>query len=309
MAYGARGDMSESPMAIASLHDIGKRYGDRWALRHVHLTLMPGEIVGFIGPNGAGKTTLMRIMAGLSAPSEGHSTVLGEKLNGQRLRTPLGLGLMLEQMGFLTDVSGRANLEMLAGMRRIATSDMIVEILKNVGLDPQDKRPVRAYSLGMRQRLCLAQALMEKPKLLLLDEPTNGLDPAGIVGLRNLLTAVAANGTAIFLASHLLTEVERICHRVILVRGGEIVQELNLRESGPLRVRVVVASEKDADLLLQQGFAAERRADTSTQPTFLITAKGSIAELIRELVAAGIDLEEVAAEKPSLENEFLRLYW
>jgi len=190
----------------------------------------------------------------------------------------------------------------------VATSETIVETLKSVGLDPRDDRPVRAYSLGMRQRLCLAQALMEKPKLLLLDEPTNGLDPSGIVDLRNLLTTVAAGGTSILLASHLLTEVERICHRVLLVRAGEILGELDLRESGPLRVRVVVASEKDADLLQRQGFVAERRADASVAPTFLITPKGTIAELIRELVAAGIDLEEVAAEKPSLEKEFLRLF-
>jgi ABC-2 type transport system ATP-binding protein len=293
---------------VATLHNVGKQYGKRWALRNVNLTLSPGEIVGFIGPNGAGKTTLMRLMAGLSPATEGQLTVLGEKLNGNELHTPIGIGLMLEQMGFIAHLSGKANLEMLAGLQRVATSETITQTLTKVGLDPADRRPVRAYSLGMRQRLCLAQALMEKPKLLLLDEPTNGLDPAGIVDLRKLLTDVAHEGTAIFVASHLLTEVERLCHRVLLVKAGEILKELDLRSPGPLRVRVVVSSEKDADLLAKGDVSAERQTSESGAPTFLVTPNGSIPELIRQLVALGIDIEEISAAHQSLEKEFLTLF-
>lgn len=151
---------------LVSLRDIGKLYGKRWALRHVNLDLSPGEIVGFIGPNGAGKTTLMRIMAGLSAATEGQATVLGSTMGGKTLQTPLGIGLVLEQMGFVAHLSGKKNLEMLAALQKIANEETIVKTLQKVGLDPNDKRPVKTYSLGMRQRLCLAQALMEKPKLL-----------------------------------------------------------------------------------------------------------------------------------------------
>lgn len=299
--------MTESA-PIATLHDVGKLYGKRWALRHVNLELFPGEIVGFIGPNGAGKTTLMRIIAGLSAPTEGRLTVLDSTMDGKELQTPFGIGLVLEHMGFIPHISGKANLEMLAGLRRIATAETIVQTLQNVGLDPKDTRPVRAYSLGMRQRLCLAQALMEKPKLLLLDEPTNGLDPAGIVDLRALLHEVAAQGTAIFIASHMLTEVERICHRVLLVRAGEIIKKLDLRHSGPPRIRLVVTNENDAEKVLQCGVVSERIQSDSEFPTLLVTPGESIPELVRRLVALGVDIEEVMPEKQSLEKEFLTLF-
>lgn len=299
--------MTESA-PVAALHDVGKLYGKRWALRHVNLELFPGEIVGFIGPNGAGKTTLMRIIAGLSAPTEGRLNVLDSTMDGKELQTPVGIGLVLEQMGFITHLSHRANLEMLAGLRRVATSETITQTLQKVGLDPNDKRPVRAYSLGMRQRLCLAQALMENPKLLLLDEPTNGLDPAGIVDLRRLLSEVAARGTAVFIASHLLTEVERICHRVILVRAGEILKTLDLRDSGPPRIRLVVTNENDAEKVLSSDPTAERIPGESSAPTFLLTSNESRPRLVRRLVALGVDIEEIGLEKPSLEREFLTLF-
>lgn len=293
---------------LVSLRDVGKLYGKRWALRHVNLELSPGEIVGFIGPNGAGKTTLMRIVAGLSLATEGQLTVLGSTMDGKELQTPFGIGLVLEQMGFIPHISGKANLEMLAGLRRIATTEMIVQTLQKVGLDPKDTRPVRMYSLGMRQRLCLAQALMETPKLLLLDEPTNGLDPAGIVDLRKLLMEVAAEGTAIFVASHMLTEVERVCHRVLLVRAGEILKEMDLRHPGLLRLRLVVSNEQHAETVLRSGMQVERTASDSDLPTFLLTLNESIPDAIRRIVALGVDIEEVVSAKQSLEKEFLTLF-
>ncbi|HMY15259.1 MAG TPA: ABC transporter ATP-binding protein [Polyangium sp.] len=299
--------MTESA-PITTLHDVGKLYGKRWALRHLNLELFPGEIVGFIGPNGAGKTTLMRIIAGLSAPTEGRLTVLDSTMDGKELQTPLGIGLVLEQMGFIPHISGKANLEMLAGLRRIATTESIVQTLKKVGLDPNDTRPVRAYSLGMRQRLCLAQAIMEKPKLLLLDEPTNGLDPVGIVDLRALLHELAELGTAIFIASHLLTEVERICHRVLLVRAGEVIKTLDLRHPGPTRIRLVVTNENDAEKVLQSDITAERTRSESDLPTLLLTSNESRPQIVRRLVALGVDIEEIGLETPSLEKEFLTLF-
>jgi ABC-type multidrug transport system ATPase subunit len=180
--------------------------------------------------------------------------------------------------------------------------------LQQVGLDPKDTRPVRMYSLGMRQRLCLAQALMEKPKLLLLDEPTNGLDPAGIVDLRQLLTDVAAQGTAIFLASHMLTEVERICHRVLLVRAGEILKDFDLRHPGPAKIRLSVTNQKSVEIVLRSELIAEKIESDSQFPAFLVTVNKSIPALVRHLVALDIDIEELAVEKQSLEKEFLTLF-
>jgi ABC-type multidrug transport system ATPase subunit len=299
---------TQTATSIAVLRGVGKQYGKRWALRGLDLTLSQGEIVGFIGPNGAGKTTLMRIMAGLSASTEGEVTVLGQRLDGRGLRTPAGIGVMLEQMGFLAHLSGRKNLEMLAGLRRLADADRITETLRLVGLDPADRRPVRAYSLGMRQRLSLAQALMEKPRLLLLDEPTNGLDPTGIVHLRELLVQLSAEGTTLFLASHLLTEVERICHRVLLVRGGELLKDMSLLGPAKPRARVVVSTEQDASLVLDSGLPAERLPRDSGPPVLLVTPPGSIPHLIRDLIHRGVSLEEVGPERHSLEEAFLTLF-
>lgn len=298
--------MSSAP--VVSLHNVGKRYGKRWAIRGINLTISPGEIVGFIGPNGAGKTTLIRLIAGLSPRSEGQITVLGEGFGERELRTPPGIGLVLEQMGFLPHWSGRTNLEMLAGLRRVADAAIITATLTRVGLDPEDRRPVRAYSLGMRQRLSLAQALMETPRLLLLDEPTNGLDPAGIIALRELLKQVSTEGTAIFLASHLLTEVERICDRVLLVRAGELLKDIDLRTPGPRRLRIVVSTERDAELLASSGLPAERAPNEGERPTLRITPTGSVPDCIREIVQLGVNVEEAAIERRSLEKEFIGLF-
>jgi ABC-2 type transport system ATP-binding protein len=295
-------------MPLASLRKVGKRFGKQWAIRDIDLTLSPGEIVGFIGPNGAGKTTLMRILAGLTAPTEGEVTVMGERLGGKELYTPPGIGVMLEQMGFIPHLSGRGNLELFAKVSRVPSTAAITGTLKEVGLDPEDRRPVRAYSLGMRQRLLLAQALMDRPRLLLLDEPTNGLDPAGIVDLRHLLTKIAGEGTAIFLASHLLTEVERICHRVLLVRAGQLLKEVDLREAGPPRVRVVVPSERDVELLMNSGLDAERAAAEPGSFAVLVTPRGRLPDLVRAIFEQGVEIEEIHREHRSLEREFLTLF-
>jgi ABC-2 type transport system ATP-binding protein len=297
---------SKAPVAL--LRKVGKRYGKQWAIRDIDLTLHPGEVVGFIGPNGSGKTTLMRLMAGLAAPTEGELTLMGQHMDGRALRTPRGIGVMLEQMGFITHLSGRANLALFAELSRLDVAPLVDETLKQVGLDPSDRRPVRTYSLGMRQRLLLAQALLEKPGLLLLDEPTNGLDPAGIVDLRRLLTAVAAEGTAIFLASHLLTEVERICHRVLLVRDGRMLQEIDLHAAGPARVRVIVPSERDVEILLGTDLSPERATGDSGSPAVLLTPKGPLPDMVRDLVARGVDIEEIHREHLSLEKELLALF-
>jgi ABC-2 type transport system ATP-binding protein len=297
---------SKAPVAL--LRKVGKRYGKRWAIRDIDLTLHPGEVVGFIGPNGSGKTTLMRLMAGLAAPTEGELTLMGQHMDGRALRTPRGIGVMLEQMGFITHLSGRANLALFAELSRMDIAPLVDETLKQVGLDPSDRRPVRTYSLGMRQRLLLAQALLEKPGLLLLDEPTNGLDPAGIVDLRRLLTAVAAEGTAIFLASHLLTEVERICHRVLLVRDGRMLKEIDLHAAGPARVRVIVPSERDVEILLGTDLSPERATGDSGSPAVLLTPKGPLPDMVRDLVARGVDIEEIHREHLSLEKELLALF-
>jgi len=300
-----------SPGPAVRLEGVGKRYGRHWALRGVDLHLLPGEVLGFIGPNGAGKSTLIRLLAGLARRSEGTVEVLGLRL-GDRAMSPDGIGLVPESPQFIPYLSGRRNLEFLAAIRTVAGPAEIAKVLARVGLDPADRRATRKFSLGMRQRLGLAQALMERPRLLLLDEPTNGLDPAGIVELRGIVREAAAGGTAVFMASHLLTEVEQVCDRVILVRDGSIVKEVRRSEQPPEKtVRVVVSGDPDLDALEQW---AQRRgapltpADPKEGPRArLVPVPTSTPELIRELVGAGVSIEEIATVRRSLEREFLDL--
>lgn len=302
------GAVPRAPVVV--LRGVGKRYGQRWAIRNVDLTLRQGEVVGFIGPNGAGKTTLMKLMAGLSQATEGEITVLQHQLHGRTPTTPDGIGLVLEQIGFIPYLSGRKNLAALAAIRGIATADIIDATLMRVGLDPHDKRPVRGYSLGMRQRLGLAQALIESPQLLLLDEPTNGLDPNGIIDLRQLIRQLAQTGTTIFLASHLLTEVEQVCDRAILVQNGAVVREIVPSAEQP-RVRIVVSDDTDADLLIAWAHttstSAKRMNDTTQHPTFHLEAQHPTPYYVRELVAAGINIEAIGQARQTLEEAFLAL--
>ena len=296
---------------VASLKGVGKRFGQRWALRGVDLTLREAEVVGFIGPNGAGKTTLMRLLSGLQRATEGELTVLGRRLDTGTLHAPEGIGMVMEDSGFVPSLSGLKNLELLASLRGVAGDARIMEVLAQVGLDPHDRRPVRTWSLGMRQRLSLAQALMEEPRLLLLDEPTNGLDPAGIVDLRGMLAKLAQGGTSIFLASHLLTEVEQLCHRVLLVRDGVVRREL-AGTSGSTGLRVLVTGEEDVASALawarEQGLLAARLPDERGHPVLrLAGALAPTPQVIRELVARGVGMEEFGPLRQSLEETFLAL--
>ncbi|NOK60854.1 MAG: ABC transporter ATP-binding protein [Chloroflexi bacterium AL-W] len=297
--------------SIVSLRQVGKRYRSHWVLQDIDLTLSEGEIVGFIGPNGAGKTTLMKIMAGLTRATTGSVEVLGQRLDAHSLRTPPDIGIVLEQVGFVPYLSGQRNLTMLSTIRGTVSAERIATTLQLVGLDPQDRRPVRAYSLGMRQRLGLAQALLNTPKLLLLDEPTNGLDPSGIIELRTLLRKIAETGTTIFLASHLLTEVEQLCHRVLLVQQGRVVKEIDTTTSNITQIHLAVSDDPDAVLVTQwahrRNLPVESGRDAYGYQTFLFPAIYPVPQVIRELVEAGVRIESASLTRPSLETEFLAI--
>lgn len=299
--------MSHHDEPIISIQGVSKKYKQRWALQDIDLTLHTGEILGFIGPNGAGKTTLIKLMAGLIRPHTGTIVVLGTHIEQNTDHIPDNIGLVQEQIGFIPYLSGTKNLQMLGKLRGVVTLEDIRRTLTTVGLDPQDRRPVSAYSLGMRQRLGLAQALMERPRILLLDEPTNGLDPGGIVDLRRLLVTLSQQGIAIFLASHLLTEVERICHRVLLVQQGRIVQVITPTERALLTI--AVSDDTDVDLLhrwaKQYDVTIESSGRNNDYPVVHVNTDIPTPELVRTLVHSGINVEEIARCQTSLEDSFL----
>ena len=198
---------------------LTKKFGKTIALNNVSAQFETGKIHGIIGRNGSGKTVLFKCICGLYPVSEGELLVLGQKV-GDGKRVPRGVGAMIETPGFLPNLSGMKNLQILASLKKRAGNEVIREVIRKVGLDPDSRKPVGKYSLGMRQRLGLAQALMEDPSILILDEPLNGLDKHGVVHIRELIKSLRAEGKTILLASHNQMDIDELCDTVCEMDGG-----------------------------------------------------------------------------------------
>ena len=284
---------------------LTKRYGELRAVDAVDLEVGEGDVYGFLGANGSGKTTTVRMLLGLVLPTAGEVEVLGQPMPAARSTVLPQVGALVEGPGAYDHLSGRLNLSLLdaAGpdaLPRAQRRGRIDEVLEQVGLDPADRRPVRAYSLGMRQRLGLGAALMRRPRLLVLDEPTNGLDPQGISEIRTLLLALNAGGTTIFLSSHLLAEIEQMCTTVgVLDRGRLVLQErldTLLRPTGLVEVRSPDA--RSAAMLLGDAVvevAGER----------LLVRADDAAGLNRHLVTAGVRVAGLGPYVRALEQVVL----
>jgi len=211
--------MPTQPQAVEVEH-VTKIIKGQVVLDDVSCRVGCGEIAGLVGRNGSGKTMLLRILCGLVHPNEGQVTVLGQRVEGDRL--PDGVGALIEHPGFLPQYSGMANLRLLASIQGRIGLPQIAASIRSVGLDPDSRKPVRAYSQGMRQRLGIAQAVMEEPRLLLLDEPANGLDAEGAQRLHELLLELRDRGTTIILASHVEQEVHALCGRIFVMERGRL---------------------------------------------------------------------------------------
>jgi ABC-2 type transport system ATP-binding protein len=281
--------------------DLTKKYGHTVAVNGVDLEVREGDRYGLLGPNGSGKTTLVRMLLGLVFASRGDIEVLGMPVP-RRIHDVLpSIGAMVEGPGAYPHLSGRTNLSLLdaagPGGGRKDRGSRVGEALERVGLAGIDRRPVRAYSLGMRQRLGLAAALLRRPRLLVLDEPTNGLDPRGIREIRDLLTELNAAGTTVFLSSHLLTEIEAFCTRVGVMDRGRLVLQDELAALQAPTGRVVIGTpEPDRVVALLDG-KVERRAGQ-----LLTVRHPDPGELNAELVGAGIRITEMVTERRSLEQ-------
>jgi ABC-2 type transport system ATP-binding protein len=207
---------------------LTKRYGDVLAIDDLSFSLAPGTVTGFLGPNGAGKTTTLRLLLGLAEPTGGEALVYGHRYRDLHNPTRL-VGAVLESNDFHPGRSGRDHLRVLAAASQLP-DDRADEVLELVGLGSAGARPVKTYSLGMRQRLGLAGALLGDPNVLVLDEPANGLDPAGIQWLRSLLRRFADDGGTVLVSSHLLAEVSQSVDRVVIIAGGRLVADALLNE-------------------------------------------------------------------------------
>ncbi|MBX6353584.1 MAG: ABC transporter ATP-binding protein [Thermoflavifilum sp.] len=211
--------MSEHAVVLEA---VSKRLKGREVLRNVTLEIPRGQIIGIVGPNGSGKSMLFRIISGLVRPTQGKVFVLGKRLH-EDIAFPPSLGILLEHPGFLPTYSGFLNLRFLADIRRRIGPEEIAEAIRRVGLDPSDRRPVKAYSLGMKQKLAIAQALMERPELLLLDEPMNGLDEESVAAMYEVLRAERGRGATILLTSHHREDIDALCDEVYAVRDGNVM--------------------------------------------------------------------------------------
>ena len=298
-------DIDAPAIAVA---DLSKTYGRRGrgvqAVRHVTLSVRPGEVYGFLGPNGAGKSTTIRMLLSLIRPSGGSIRLFGQDLAEDRsvLRR---VGSLVDGGAFYPFLSGRRNLEVLARTHGEG-AERIEMLLDMVGLAKDAKRKVKGYSTGMRQRLGVAAALLSDPDLVILDEPVNGLDAAGIQEMRGLIRALAADrGKTVFLSSHLLHEVQQVCDRVAIISKGEIVRESTigelLRHEGGLRVEAAPADAAEAALASRWSVRREGEA-------LIVAATAAEApEVVRRLVGAGADLFSLAPDQRNLEDVFLSL--
>jgi ABC-type multidrug transport system ATPase subunit len=283
---------------------LTKRYGSTVAVDDVALDVRPGDRYGLLGPNGSGKTTLVRMLLGLVFATRGEIEVLGRPVPKQIHEVLPSIGALVEGPGAYPNLSGRTNLALFdaagPGSSRRDRRRRVDSALERVGLAGIDRRPVRAYSLGMRQRLGLAGALLRTPRLLILDEPTNGLDPRGIREIRDLLTELNAEGTTVFLSSHLLGEIDALCTRVgVMDRGRLVLQD----ELGRLRAptgRVTLGTPvPDRAVALLDGRVEHRDGGT------LVVRHDDPGALNAELVAAGVTVTAIGAERRTLEHVVL----
>jgi len=288
---------------MIEVEGLSKRFGKTQAVAGLSFSVEPGTITGFLGPNGAGKSTTLRSVLGLVHPDSGSATVLGVPYR-QLDRPLLRVGAVLEASEVHPGRSGRNHLRVQAAVAGLPES-RVAEVLALVELSAAAKRRVKGYSLGMRQRLGLAAALLGDPEVLVLDEPANGLDPAGIRWLRDLLRSLAAEGRTILVSSHVLSEVAQTADRVVIIHRGALVQQSSVAEvlasaQGATRVRSPEA-QRLRDLLVAQGA-------TVTEVGAGTLAADVPPERIGEVAAAnGIVLHELTVERATLEEVFLEL--
>jgi ABC-2 type transport system ATP-binding protein len=290
-----------------------KRYGSRPALQGLDVAVPRGVVYGLLGPNGAGKTTLMRLLVGLIHPDAGEIEILGQPYTWRRRQRLFEVGSLVESPTFYDYLSGRDNLRVLAASGARVASGRVEEVLELVGLSARARDKVKRYSLGMKQRLGIASALLSDPQLLLLDEPANGLDPGGIVAMRQTLRQLTAQGKTVFISSHILPEVQQLADVVGIVDAGRLVREGSLvellNEGGHVRARVNEAQLAAALSALAVLGAPTRTSRAEVPGEALIEvriAPARAADVNRTLASAGIYASAVTSGS-DLEAIFLSL--
>lgn len=290
---------------IVQLQNLSKTIRGKQLIQQLNIDLYPGQITGFLGPNGAGKTTTIRMMTGLMHPTEGNVIIDGLSLKEHYEEAISKVGVIVENPEMYKFMSGYKNLLHFARMHKNVTKERIQEVIQQVGLENRIHEKVSTYSLGMRQRLGLAQALLHRPKFLILDEPTNGLDPAGIREFRMYLRKIASEeGVSVFVSSHLLSEIELMCDRVAVIQNGQLIDLRDIHNESSSFYYVEAQPKEQVSAYLEQrdcNFVAEN------QGYVVEMKKEDVPAMTTQLVQAGIQLFAVQPHQKTLEDQFLEM--
>ena len=294
--------------AVISAENLTKKYGDLVAVDHVTFDIPAGAITGFVGPNGAGKTTTIRMLLGLVKPSAGTARILEHAISEPETYLPY-VGAMIEGPAFYPALSGRENLRVLARLGDFSY-ERVEELLTLVGLADRATSKFKTYSLGMKQRLGIAAALLPNPKVLILDEPVNGLDPAGIHEVRNLLRTLADSGISIFVSSHILSELEVIADHLVVVDHGKVLfqgatKDLLAAQKPRLSVRGggVADLKRLEEIAATAGFASE----VIDNQLVIVAPESFAGELNKAAFDSGIILTQLQITRPTLEESFFEM--
>ncbi len=296
-----------SNLAI-SVRDLSKKYGERMAVSHINFDVPLGTVCGFVGPNGSGKTTTMRMLLGLISHTGGNGQVLDASID-EPAKYLSQVGAMIEGPAFYPALTGAENLRVLATLGGFP-QERVQTLLDQVGLGDRAKSKYKTYSLGMKQRLGIAAALLPNPKLLMLDEPTNGLDPEGIQEVRALLRSLADNGTTVFVSSHLLSELEIISDYLVMLRKGEVVFAGKIEELLLAQQHVIIAKGQnlgDLEKILTLATGMGHTASIRNNEVHIQANADWAATLNRAAFDAGITLAQLSPQVPNLEETFFEM--
>ncbi|MFD1929665.1 ABC transporter ATP-binding protein [Sporosarcina siberiensis] len=290
---------------VVELKNLSKTIGKKKIIDDLNLSLYPGQITGFLGPNGAGKTTTIRMMVGLMSITSGDVLIEGVSLSDDFEGGLSKIGVIVENPEMYKFMTGYKNLVHFARMHEGVTKERIDEVINQVGMQNRIQEKVSTYSLGMRQRLGLAQALLHRPKFLILDEPTNGLDPAGIREFRMYLRKIAdEEGVSVFVSSHMLSEIELMCDRIAVIQNGKLIDIKEVAEVQESHYYIEAMPLETAETFFQaKGFTVESHKDG-----FIINAeKPQIPGLIQELTTLEHQIFIVQPHRKTLEDQFLEM--
>ena len=292
-------------MTVLECKNLKKRFGKKEVIRGVSFKLEEGDILGFIGPNGAGKTTTIKLILGLQGIDEGTVLINGYDIEKDFVKAIEKVGTIVENPDMYMYLSGKKNLLLSKNLYKNVTNERIDEVIKLVGLEKRIYEKVKKYSLGMRQRLGIAQAILHHPNLLILDEPTNGLDPEGIMELRNLLKKLAKEEKiAILISSHNLLELESFCNKVCIIKNGEIIEESTIKELKKTINDSTYQIEVDDTKKIKKIF---KDAEIINETKFTIkTTKEEINDILSKLIEKDIKVYGLYQKYVSLEDVFIK---